>query len=141
MNRMLAMLAALVAVFTLAAGSAEAGSRAIDARVRAVSVGVGAASTAGYFAINRWRWRWNAEAAGISQAGAAIGTTLGCAAVSPMVATVVLNRPLKYREAHILIGSCVVPLIGGWLVNEAYNAGWLTAPDEKPVRNVRYRKK
>ena len=48
-----------------------------------------------------------------------------------MVASVVLNRHLSYREAHILIGSCVVPLVGGWLVNEAYNAHILWAPDEK----------
>jgi hypothetical protein len=46
----------------------------------------------------------------------------------------VLNRPLKYREAHILVGSCVIPIIGGWLVNEAYNNGILWAPDEEPVR-------
>jgi hypothetical protein len=69
-----------------------------------------------------------------------VGTTIGCAATAPMVATVALNRPLKYREAHILIGSCVIPIIGGWLVNEAYNEGWLVAPDEKPVRKVRHRR-
>ena len=39
-----------------------------------------------------------------------------------MVGTVVLNRPLTQREGHILIGSCIIPLVGGWLVNEAYNA-------------------
>jgi hypothetical protein len=27
-----------------------------------------------------------------------------------------------------------------WLVNEAYNEGWLVAPDEKPVRKVRHRR-
>ena len=42
-----------------------------------------------------------------------------------------LGRPLKYREAHILIGSCVIPIVGGWLVNEAYNRDILWAPDEK----------
>jgi hypothetical protein len=34
----------------------------------------------------------------------------------------VLNWPLTYREAHILIGGCVIPIVGGWLVD------W--APDE-----------
>ena len=42
-----------------------------------------------------------------------------------------LNRPLTYREAHILIGSCVIPIVGGWLVNEAYNHHVLWAPDER----------
>ncbi len=62
-------------------------------------------------------------------------------ATAPMVATVALNRPLKYREAHILIGSCLIPFVGGWLVNEAYNNGWITAPDEKPVRVAHHSKK
>ncbi len=66
--------------------------------------------------------------------------TFGCAAFSPILATAVLNRPLTYREAHILIGSCIIPIVGGWLVNEAYNKGWLWAPDEKPVRRVHYRR-
>ena len=26
------------------------------------------------------------------------------------------------REAHVLVGSCVIPIVGGWLVNEAYDA-------------------
>ena len=53
------------------------------------------------------------------------------AALSALVATAVLKRPLKYREAHILAGSCVIPIVGGWLVNEAYNRDILWAPDEK----------
>ena len=43
-------------------------------------------------------------------------------AVSPMVATMVVNRPLTMREAHVLVASCVLPIVGGWLVNEAYDA-------------------
>jgi hypothetical protein len=64
---------------------------------------------------------------------------VGCAAISPMVATAVLKRPLTYREAHILIGSCVIPVVGGWLVNEAYNAHALWAPDEKPEPKKRHK--
>ena len=132
MNRTLAIFAALIAAFAITCQSADAkGRHHINKKIVAVSIGVGAASTAGYFAINNWRWRdWN-NSSGLTRLGAWGLTTLGCAAVSPMVATVVLDRPLKYREAHILIGSCVVPLVGGWLVNEAYNANWITAPDEK----------
>jgi hypothetical protein len=43
---------------------------------------------------------------------------MGCAALSPIVATAVLNRPLTYREAHILIGGCIIPVIGGWLIDQ-----------------------
>ncbi len=60
-------------------------------------------------------------------------TTVGCVAVSPIVATALLGRPLKFCEAHILFGSCLIPIIGGWLVNEAYNHHIFTAPDEQPV--------
>jgi hypothetical protein len=42
----------------------------------------------------------------------------------------VLNRPLTYREAHILIGGCVIPIVGGWLVDQAYENHILWAPDE-----------
>ena len=56
-----------------------------------------------------------------------------------MVGTVVLNRPLTYREAHILIADCVIPFVGGWLVNEAYNSGALWAPDEKVEKKHHHR--
>jgi hypothetical protein len=130
--------AAAVAAFAFICQDANAGGRRhVDKRVTAVAIGVGAASTATYFAIGGWSGNsWN-NASGLTRAGAWGLTTMGCAAVSPMVATVVLKRPLTYREAHILIGSCVIPIFGGWLVNEAYNSGVLWAPDEKPVRHHR----
>jgi hypothetical protein len=122
MNRKLAIFAAVIAAFAFACQSADAKSRRhIDKRLTAVSIGVGAASTATYFALNDWHWKWDSGRHGITSLGAWGATTLGCAAVSPIVATAVLGRPLKYREAHILIGSCVIPIVGGWLVNQAYN--------------------
>ncbi len=138
MKRTLALAAAIVAAFALTVQAADAGSRRhVDKRINAVAIGVGAASTAAYFAINDWKWSgWN-NSSGLTSLGAWGATTMGCAAVSPIVATVVLNRPLTYREAHILIGSCVVPLVGGWLVNEAYKHHVLWAPDEK-VENKRH---
>ena len=141
MHKRLAILATVLAAFAFSGQGADAKARKhqIDNRIRAVAIGVGAASTAAYFAINDWKWRDWHNSSGISQWGAWGITTVGCMAVSPMVATVVLDRPLTQREAHILIGSCLIPLIGGWLVNEAYNNGWLWAPDEQPVRKVAYR--
>jgi hypothetical protein len=143
MNRKLAIFAALIAAFALTCQSADAKGRRhhIDNRLTAVEIGVGAASTAGYFAINNWRLNgWN-NSSGLTSLGAWGLTTLGCAAVSPMVATVVLDRPLSYREAHILVGSCVIPFVGGWLVNEAYNAHIFWAPDEKAWHKHHHHKK
>ena len=141
MNRKLAIFAAVIAAFALTCQAADAKSRRhVDMRITAVEIGVGAASTAAYFAIGGWKWDgWN-YSNGLTRLGAWGVTTMGCAALSPIVATAVLNRPLKYREAHILVGSCVIPLVGGWLVNEAYNHHVLWAPDEnvEPARHHRH---
>jgi hypothetical protein len=122
MNRSLATFTAVIAAFAFLCQRADAhGPKQVDPRVPAVTIGVGAASTAAYFGINNWKWKWN-NSSGLTSLGAAGATTLGCAALSPMVATVVLNRPLTFREAHYLIASCVLPIVGGWLVNQAYDA-------------------
>jgi hypothetical protein len=119
----LALFAALVAAFAFASQSADAHSHS-NKKLAAVAIGVGAASTAGFFALNDWRWNgWNTNrAGGLTRLGAWGATTMGCAAVSPIVATVVLDRPLTMREAHVLVGSCVVPIIGGLLVNAVWDA-------------------
>ena len=133
MNRKFAIFAAVIAAFAFTSQGADAkGRHHINKRLAAVAIGVGAASTATYFAINDWRWNgWN-NSSGFTRLGAYGLTTIGCAAVSPMVATVVLNRPLTQREAGILIGSCVLPIVGGWLVNEAYAAHPDWDPSYKP---------
>jgi len=123
MNRALAILAGVIAAFVFTCQGADAHWRKhhTDKRLVAVSIAVGAASTAAYFSINSWKFdHWNATS--ITAAGAYAATTVGCMAVSPIVATVVVNRPLTMREAHVLVASCVLPIVGGWLVNEAYNA-------------------
>jgi len=127
MNRKLAVFAAAVAAFAFTASGAQAGGykhhhhRHLDHRLKVVSIGVGAASTAAYFGINNWHWRWQNNAA-LSQGGAIALTTVGCMALSPIVGTIVVNRELTMREAHVMIASCVVPVIGGWLVEAAYDA-------------------
>jgi putative flippase GtrA len=126
MNRKFVIFAALAAAFAFATQSAQAGGYHHDKRkLAAVAIGVGAASTAGFFALNNWRWSgWNTNgsAGGLTRLGAYGVTTMGCAAVSPMVATVVLQRQLTMREAHTLIGSCVVPIVGGLLVDAIWQA-------------------
>ena len=121
MKRSLARAAAVIAAFAVSMQTADAGGRRhVDKRVTAVAIGAGVASTAAYFALNDWKWKWQ-DGRYFTQLGAYTATTMGCAALSPMVATVVVNRPLTMREGHVLIGSCVIPIIGGWRVNEAYN--------------------
>ena len=136
--RRLAIFAAIVAAFTFASQGAQAhGPRHINKKLKVVAIGVGAASTATYFAINDWRWRdWN-NSSGLTRLGAWGATTLGCAAVSPIVGTIVLNRALTMREAHVLVGSCVVPIVGGLLVN----AVWEAHPEWEPGKPMHHGKK
>ena len=130
MNRKVGVIAAAVAAFVFTAQAADARQRkAIDPTIAATNFWVGTAWTVAAFAMAK------------PVAPVIAGTTLGCMATSPMVATVALNRPLKYREAHILMGACLIPFVGAWLVNEAYDTGWLWAPDEKPMRKARHKKK
>jgi hypothetical protein len=136
MKRSFAIAAAVLAAVAFSVQSADAGGRRHgDKRIAVVAIGTGLAATATFLAINDWRWKdWDART--ISSAGAWALTTVGCAAVAPMVATVVVNRPLTQREGHVLAGSCVVPIIGGWLVNKAYRAHpeWEAQPVAMKVR-------
>jgi hypothetical protein len=130
MSRTFVVIAAAFAAFIFTAQTADARHRKpIDPTIDATNFWVGAAWTGAAIAMTK------------PIVPVIAGTTLGCMATSPMVATVALNRPLKYREAHILMGACLIPFVGGWLVNEAYNSGWMWAPDEQPVRKVRHHKK
>lgn len=135
MNRKVAFAIAALAALALSYGPANAGGRDKheEAVMTATGIGVGAASTAAYFAFNNWNWKWDSSRAGITSLGAAVGTSIGCAALSPFVASAALERPLKYREAHELIAGCIIPVIGSWLVDQAYDNGILWAPDEEPV--------
>src|ERR1700722_2224123 len=120
MKQKFAMIAAVIAACAFTAPSANAGwDHPHVGKLTAVSIGVGAAATAGYFAINRWHWNWQGNST-FTQWGAVAATTVGCMAVAPMVGTLVMDRPLTLREVHVLAASCVVPILGGWLVNAAY---------------------
>jgi hypothetical protein len=44
-------------------------------------------------------------------------TTYACAVAYPFVGTILLNRPLTPREMYIGVAECIVPFIGGWLVD------------------------
>jgi uncharacterized membrane protein YidH (DUF202 family) len=141
MYRKLAAAVAVLAAFAFTCQAADAGSRKhVDKRVAATAIGMGAASTAAFFAYNDWKWDWN-DSRTLSRAQTWGLVTVGCLAVSPIVATVVVKRPLTMREAHVLAGSCVVPIIGGWLVNAAYNANPQWEPAPVVVKKKRAKKK
>lgn len=143
MSRKLTIVAALVAAFAFTTQAAQAhGPRGDHKKLAAVAIGVGAASGAGFLALNDWRWNgWDSTRHGVTRLGAYGLTTLGCAAVSPMVATVVLNRPLTMREAHVLVASCVVPIVGGLIVNAIWDQHpeWEAGSQPARVARVRHR--
>jgi len=143
MYRKVACFVAALAVIGLAQGPASAGGRHHHAKkvLAATSAVVGAGATAAYFAINDWNWKWDSGRSGLTSVGAIAATTIGCAAMSPMVATAVLKRPLSYREAHVLVASCIIPFVGGWLVNEAYDHHIMWAPDEPAAAPKRHWKR
>jgi hypothetical protein len=71
--------------------------------------------------------------------GTAYGvTTAGCMVVYPIVATLWVNRPLTPREAYTGFGDCIVPLVGGWLVDMALpHTPWIDGTPPKPVRHAK----
>jgi hypothetical protein len=70
--------------------------------------------------------------------GAAYGvTTFGCAVAYPFVGTFLLNRPLTPREMYIGVAECVVPFVGGWLVDTYLpHDAWT---DGTPVKKVAHK--
>jgi hypothetical protein len=131
MTKRLGVFAAVIAVSVMFCQGAQAHDD--STKLKVVQIGVGAASAAGYYAIGGWHWnRWD-YSSGLTRLGAGVATTIGCAALTPIVATVVLNRPLTMREGHVVFADCLIPFIGGWLVNQAYDAHpeWEPQPMKK----------
>jgi hypothetical protein len=128
----------VVAALALLCQSANAGSRrhhTTDPRLDAAGFIVGTASTVGYFALRDWRLNVNGRLHGLTPLGAMTVTTMGCMALSPIVGTVMVRRELTFREAYALTADCVIPFIGGWLVNRAFDAHPEWEP--KPARRRR----
>ena len=153
MKRLLGILTLAIAATALLCQSANADwfRHRGDPAVKAAGITVGAAATVGYFALNDWKLGggWNTKrSTGLTSGGAFMLTTIGCVALSPMVATACARRPLTHREAHVLAGSCIVPIIGGLLVNAVWDAHpeWdrfdavAAAPAPAPRRAHRHRR-
>lgn len=77
---------------------------------------VGGAATGAYFALK--------DNGGVfGNSGAAWGvTSFGCAVVSPIFTTMVVQRQLTRREVWVMSANCVVPIVGGWWVNAVLDA-------------------
>ncbi len=127
----------VVAALALLCQSADARTRrhTTDPRLDAAGFIVGTASTVGYFALRDWRLNVNGRLHGLTPLGAMTVTTMGCMALSPIVGTVMVRRELTFREAYALTADCVIPFIGGWLVNRAFDAHPEWEP--KPARRRR----
>jgi len=111
-----------LAVFCQTADASALRKNQTDPRLSAVSFGVGAATTVGFFALRNWQLHDHGRLNGLGVNGAAVVTTGACLALSPIVGTLVVRRELTFREAYALTADCVIPFIGGWLVNKAFDA-------------------
>jgi hypothetical protein len=103
-----------------------------DPRLTAVSVGIGAATTAASFAATSHHHGHIGNGVFISAWAVTSGV---CAIAYPIVGTLVLNRQLTPREAYVGIADCVVPFIGGWLVDAALpHDAWTDGLPQKTAR-------
>ena len=138
MMRLLWVLTVVCAVFAVSCQNGNAKTlrkHETDPRLSATSFGVGVAGTAGFFALRNWQLHNKGKLNGLGVNGAAVMTTAGCLALSPIVGTIVVQRELTFREAYGLVADCVVPFVGAWLVNKAFDAHPEWEP--KPVRKKR----
>jgi MFS family permease len=109
----------------------------VDRRVAEVGIGAAIASTATYFAIREGANHHH----GVNWGAWGIATA-GCMVLSPMVAAAVVpERQLTSREVAVLEGSCLIPIVGGLLVNAIYDANpqWEARP-VKVARKARARR-
>jgi hypothetical protein len=118
--------AAFAALALMVSGADAAKRKQTDPAIQGTAFWVGAATTGAGFAFDNL-----AAGAGVSGAG--------CVFVSPLVAMAVTKRRLTNREANYMFASCIIPVVGGWLMNVVYDNGWLTPPDE--VGKVHHRRK
>jgi hypothetical protein len=104
----------------------------VDRRVAEVGLGAAVAGTITYFSLAHQHHHhgvnWGVWGA----------STVGCMVLSPMLAAAVVpERELTSREVAVLEGSCLIPVVGGLLVNAVYDANPQWEAPAKPVKVVR----
>lgn len=93
-----------------------------------VGIGVGT-GVAGYYLVKKHGTPPHRTMSAASAWGI---TTYACAVAYPFVGTWLLNRPLTPREMYIGVAECVVPIVGGWVVDRVLpHDAWT---DGTPVR-------
>lgn len=127
MKKGLLALAAAVAMFGLVAQGGTAQAFLLKDRspnVTAAQIVVGAGMTGAYFALThrhnkkifsgKFSWKWYGL------------TTVGCMALTPILGAALVGgnegRELRSSEVFMILGDCVVPLIGGWVMKAAFDA-------------------
>ena len=67
----------------------------------------------------------NPATASTARAALSSPTSAACAAVSPIVGTIVTQRELTQREVFVSTANCFVPFLGGWAMNYWFDYyGW-----------------
>lgn len=105
-----------------------------DPRLTATGIGLGIASTGVTYALTH---KHGVPAVATTSAGVAFGvTTFGCMVLYPIIGTIAVHRELTPREAYSGILGCVIPFIGGWIVDQTlpHNAWY----DGIPARRLRH---
>jgi hypothetical protein len=95
-----------------------------DPRLTVTGMALGAGAAAGYYALRQKHGPTKIYPTTVRLAtplGAYAMTSIGCAAAFPIVGTLWLNRPLTTREVYTGMANCVVPFVGGWLMDYAYH--------------------
>jgi hypothetical protein len=91
-----------------------------DPALSASNTVVGAGSTALYFGLKEHHHHgWYNS--GISSGAAYAISSIGCAAVSPIIGTIVTRRELTQREVLVSAANCFVPILGGMIVNAQFD--------------------
>jgi hypothetical protein len=86
-----------------------------DPRLTAAGIGIGIGTGVwGYFLTEK---HGNPGHARMTTLGAYGATTGACIIAYPFIGTVVLNRPLTYREVYMGLADCIVPFVGSYLVD------------------------
>jgi hypothetical protein len=95
-----------------------------DPRLAASNFAVGAGATGAYWALRHNHH--NVYGSSIrSGGGAYVAASAACAAVSPIVGTIVTGRELTQREVFVSTANCFVPVVGGWAMNYWFDYyGW-----------------
>ncbi len=106
-----------------------------DPRLTATGIGIGVATTGASYALTH---KHGVPAVRTMSPGAAFAvTTFGCMVLYPIIGTIAVHRELTPREAYSGIAGCVIPFVGGWIVDKTlpHNAWYDGVPATRAWRH------